>query len=175
MHCYIFFTHYADVTSVAILAVLWLHIFMAIVFIGGSFFIWLVVWPASFRITDDEKMRTRIVGLVAKRFAMFSHASVIVLIPTGLYLAFAWYLPTPGDLFTTLEGMILFAKMIVVAFMYSIVYGNNLYHGKKIMRLSKAGKSEELQRIRKLSHLVSYISLGLMVLIVVLAVALQLY
>ena len=71
--------------------------------------------------------------------------------------------------------MILFAKMIVVAFMYSIVYGNNLYHGKKIMRLSKAGKSEELQRIRKLSHLVSYISLGLMVLIVVLAVALQLY
>ena len=39
--------------------VLAIHIFFAILFVGGSFFIWLVVWPASYEITDDEKERTR--------------------------------------------------------------------------------------------------------------------
>ena len=66
------------------LIILWIHIFTAIFFIGGSFFIWLVVYPESFKITDDEKLRTRIVGRIGKRFAVFTNASIIILILTGL-------------------------------------------------------------------------------------------
>ena len=158
-----------------ILVLLWIHIFFAIIFIGGSYFMWLVLWPASFKVSDDEKQRTRFVGVVAKRFAYFSHTSLLILVVTGLILAFGWYLPQPSDLITTLPGHILLSKMIVVAAMIGIVYGNNLYHGKRIMRLSKEGKKEELQKLRRKSHILSFISLGLMALIVVLAVALQIY
>lgn len=136
---------------------------------------WLVLWPASFKVTDEEKQRTRFVGVVAKRFAYFSHASLLILVVSGLVLAFAWYLPQPSDLFTTLSGHILLAKMITVAAMIFIVYGNNLYHGKRIMRLSREGKKEELQKLRRTSHVLSFASLGLMALIVVLAAALQVY
>ena len=158
-----------------ILALLWIHIFFAIIFIGGSYFMWLVLWPASFKVSDDEKQRTRFVGVVAKRFAYFSHASLLILIVTGLILSFDWYLPQPADLTTTLPGNILLSKIIVVAAMIAIVYGNNMYHGKRIMKLSREGKKEELQKLRRMSHILSFISLGLMAVIVVLAVALQIY
>ncbi|MCL4451851.1 MAG: CopD family protein [Candidatus Thermoplasmatota archaeon] len=158
-----------------ILVLLWIHIFFAIIFIGGSYFMWLVLWPASFKVSDDEKQRTRFVGVVAKRFAYFSHTSLLILVVTGLILAFGWYLPQPSDLITTLPGHILLTKMIVVAAMIGIVYVNNLYHGKRIMRLSREGKKEELQKLRRKSHILSFISLGLMALIVILAVALQIY
>ncbi len=155
--------------------ILWIHIFMAIIFIGGSYFMWLVVWPSSFKISEDEKQRTKIVGNIAKRFAYFSHATLLILVITGLILAFGWYLPEPSDLFTTISGHILLAKMIVVATMIIIVYGNNLYHGKRIMRLSREGKKEELNKLRKMSHFMSYTSLALMALITILAVSLQIY
>ena len=92
------------------LIILWIHIFTAIIFIGGSFFIWLVVYPESFKITDDEKLRTRIVGRIGKRFAylfmtyqVFSFQSLqegsdcsagdrgpIPLYPSGKFISIHW-------------------------------------------------------------------------------------
>lgn len=154
--------------------ILFLHIFFAIIFVGGSFFIWIVVWPASYEITDDEKERTRIVGRIAKRFAIFTHVSLFILIVTGIYNA-TWYLGTFSALFDTTGGNILLAKIIVVGVDILIIYSNNLYHGKKIMRLAKEGKLEEVRKIRKVTHLFSFISLALLIVIVVLATSLQFY
>lgn len=154
--------------------VLMIHIFFAILFIGGSFFIWLVVWPASYELTDNERERTRIVGKIAKRFAYFTHISVAVLIVTGIYNAY-WYIGSVSNLFYTVGGQILFAKIVVVGLDLLIIYTNNLYHGKKIMRLASEGKLEEVARIRKITHLFSFISLFLLIVIVILAVSLQFY
>lgn len=156
------------------LIVLWIHLFFAIIFIGGSFFIWFVVWPASYQITDDEKFRTRIVGKIAKRFAYFTHVSIGILVVTGLYNA-TWYLPSPADLFTTTGGKLLFIKSVLVVVVVIMIYVNNLYHGKKIMRLAEEKKFDEMKRIRKRTHLFSYTSLGLLLVITVLAVAMQFY
>ncbi|MGP6219721.1 CopD family protein [Caldiplasma sukawensis] len=155
--------------------ILSIHVLFAVIFIGGSLFIWLVVYPESFKITDDEKLRTRIVGLIGKRFAFFTNLSIIILILTGIYNA-TWYLNyNIMELFSTPGGNILLAKIIVVAIMLVIMYGNNLYHGKRIMKLAKEGKMEELRRLRRFSHLLSYITLGLEVLIIFLAVSLQFF
>lgn len=156
------------------LVILCIHLFFAIIFIGGSFFIWFVVWPASFDVTDDEKLRTRMVGKIAKRFAYFTHISLVTLIITGLYNA-TWYLPARSDLFTTTGGLLLFSKAILVVLAVVIIYVNNLYHGKKIMRLSEERKFDEMKRIRKRTHLFSYLSLGLLFAITVLAAAMQFY
>lgn len=154
--------------------ILFIHIFFAIIFVGGSFFIWLVVWPASYGLTDDEKERTRIVGRIAKRFALFTHISLAVLIVTGIYNA-TWYLRSPSGLFDTTGGNILLAKVIVVGVDIVLIYANNLYHGKKIMRLAREGKLEEVRKIRKVTHMFSFISLALLIVIVLLATMLQFY
>ncbi len=154
--------------------VLAVHIFFAILFIGGSFFIWLVVWPASYEITDDEKERTRIVGRIAKRFALFTHISLGILIITGIYNA-TWYLGSVSALFDTTGGKLLLAKIIVVGVDILIIYTNNLYHGKKITRLAREGKLEEVRKIRRVTHLFSFISLALLIVIVALATSLQFF
>ncbi len=158
------------------LIILWIHIFTAIIFIGGSFFIWLVVYPESFKITDDEKLRTRIVGRIGKRFAVFTNASIIILILTGLYNA-TWYLGPDfiNALLYTSGGQILFVKGIVVVAMVLLMYANNMYHGKRIMKMAQEGDMEGLKKLRKTSHLLSYITLLLMVVITILAVALQFF
>ncbi len=83
--------------------VLWIHIFCAIIFVGGSFFMWLVLWPASFKVTQDERERTLMVGRVAKRFAYFTHVTIATLVVTGIYNA-TWYLGGNYDLLATEGG-----------------------------------------------------------------------
>ncbi|MHB1492398.1 MAG: CopD family protein [Thermoplasmataceae archaeon] len=158
------------------LIILWIHVFTAIFFVGGSFFIWLVVYPASFKITDDEKLRTKIVGRIGKEFAAFTNVSIIILILTGLYNA-TWYLGNDFtyDLLNTESGQILLVKGIFVVAMVLLMYGNNIYHGKRIMKMSQEGDLEGLKRLRKTSHLLSYITLALMMIITILAVALGFY
>ncbi|MDG7001005.1 MAG: CopD family protein [Nitrososphaerota archaeon] len=152
------------------LAVLWLHLFAAIIFIGGSFFIWLVVWPASYDITSNEAERTKIVGKIAKRFAYFTHASIVTLVLSGIYLAF--YVSSPAGLLSTFVGNLLLTKITVVIVMIALMYFNNLYHGKKIMKLASQGKLDEVKRVRRLTHIASYVTLALLILITILGAAL---
>ncbi|MCL4323198.1 MAG: CopD family protein [Candidatus Thermoplasmatota archaeon] len=155
--------------------ILWIHVFSSIIFVGGSFFIWVVVVPASYRITDDEKFRTRIVGLVGKQFAMITNITLAVLIITGIYNA-TWYLNYDySALFNTPGGNILLVKIVLVGAMILIMYGNNMYHGKRIMEMAREGKMEELRKLRKWSHMLSYVTLGLMVAITFAAVSLEFY
>lgn len=155
--------------------VLWIHILSAIFFVGGSFFIWVVVIPASYKITDDEKLRTRIVGLIGKQFALFTDITLIILIITGIYNS-TWYLNyNINALFDTTGGRILFIKIILVGAMILLMYGNNIYHGKRLMQMAREGRMEELRKLRKWSHRLSYVTLGLMLAIVFAAVSLQFY
>jgi uncharacterized membrane protein len=53
--------------------------------------------------------------------------------------------------------------------MYSIMYGNNLWHGKLIPKLAEQGKFDDLKRVRKITHVLSFITVALMVIIVLIA------
>ncbi len=153
-------------------AVLWIHLFTSTVFVGGSFFIWLVVWPASYGITDDEAERTKIVGKIAKRFALFTHISVVILALSGTYLA------APTLLTGSVSGperAVLLVKIGLVVAMIALMYANNIYHGRKIMRLAAEGKLDEVRKVRRLTHLASYITLALMLAITVLGAILVSY
>lgn len=151
--------------------VLWVHLFSAVVLVGGSFFIWFIVWPASFQFAANEAERTKAVGRIAKRFSYFTHGSLIALVPSGLYLA-APYLTSPSMLSSTLEGQILLAKVVIVGSAIILIYTNNIYHGRKIMRLVAQGRMEDLKRVRRTTHVASYVTLGLLIVITMLGVAL---
>ncbi|MEM3313532.1 MAG: hypothetical protein QXT48_04065, partial [Thermoplasmatales archaeon] len=91
---------------------------------------------------------------------------------TGLLLV-ALYYPVYfyniGYAIRTRWGYILTIKIITVVAMYSIMYGNNLWHGKLIPKLAEAGNFEELKKVRKISHMLSFITVALMIAIVLIA------
>ena len=86
-----------SVTQFLNVIVLWVHLFSAVLFVGGSFFMWLVIVPASHLITSDESERTRIVGKIARSFGNLTNPLIVVLVVTGLYNA-TWYLPSANGL-----------------------------------------------------------------------------
>jgi uncharacterized membrane protein len=144
---------------------------MAVLFVGGSFFMWIVVLPASRLITKDESERTRIIGKMARAFGNLTNPVLILLLITGLYNA-TWYLQSPTGLFEY-PGTILLGKMILVLILLVLIYVHNVYFGKKIVRLAEERKLEDLKALRRKSRLVSAANLSLMILILFLAVMLQ--
>ncbi len=153
-------------------AILWVHLFSAVLFVGGSFFFWLVLEPVSHRIVTDEAARTVLIGRLARRFGQFTTPLLILLILTGLYNA-SWYLPSLSDPLATLPGQVLVLKAVVVAALVVLIYVHGLYFGRRISRLARAGDVDGLRRIRRKSRVVSYVNLGLMLVVLALAVALQ--
>ena len=161
------------------LIVLYIHIVAAIIFVGGSLFIWLAFLPALRDLSDD--IRNQVVVRVTRRFGRVVDASLVVLILTGIYNA-TWYLD--GYNFNTLGAKILLAKTILVALMIFTIYFNNIYFGRKIsatvrqMRAAADQKQKEtlnakLASIRRTSHIISYLNIALMLTVILLAVMLQ--
>lgn len=153
-------------------AVLSVHLFSAVLFVGGSFFMWIVVVPASHSLTSDEQERTRAVGTIARRFAKIVNPALAVLILTGIYNV-TWYLPSMGDVLTSYAGRLLLVKVSAVVLLIFLLYLSNVYFGKRITKLAREGRLEELKSLRKRSRLVSFANLGLMLFILLLVALMQ--
>lgn len=154
--------------------VLGIHLFSAVLFVGGSFFIWLVVEPASYAAVPDESARTVLMGRVARRFGRLVTPLLVVLVASGLYNA-SWYLPHGTGWLATTAGRLLAAKSVAVVVLIALVYVHGRYFGPRIVALARAGRTDELKAVRRLSRKVAYANLGLMVLVLALAVLLQNY
>ena len=152
---------------------LWAHLFSAVLFVGGSFFMWLVVVPASRTITENEAERTEIVGKIARRFGKITTHILAVLILTGIYNAF-WYLPSMAALYGTYSGQLLLVKIFLVLFLLIFIYLHNVYFGKRIINLASQKDVEGLNKLRKRSRVVSALNLLLMVAILIVATMMQL-
>lgn len=152
--------------------ILWVHLVSAVVFVGGSFFMWMVLVPASYKLTTDESERTRIVGRIAKQFGNIVNPSLAILVATGLY-NMTWYLGSLSDLLDSYAGHLLLAKILTVVVLVVMLYVSNVHYGRKIVRLAREGKMEELKALRRTSKLISFTNLGLMALILLLVALMQ--
>ncbi|MCL4399015.1 hypothetical protein M1293_00680 [Candidatus Parvarchaeota archaeon] len=147
-------------------SILWAHLFSAILFIGGSFFMWIVLVPSLKQM--EEPQRTLMMGRISKRFAKLTGILLFILVSTGLYNAMIYlsgrfYIPSSRFLLVVLMAS---ATVILI----TLLYGPGRYFGKKIVRLAKEGKLQELNNTRKKSRIVSIVNLSLMVFISVVAV-----
>ncbi|MHB1908466.1 MAG: CopD family protein [Nitrososphaerales archaeon] len=160
--------------SILDIAILWIHLFSAVIFVGGSFFIWLVVMPASHLFAKDEAERTQIIGKIAKQFGKITNPTLVVLILSGIYNA-TWYLPSFNSLlaFQNYGAQVLLVKVVLVAVLVVLIYVHGVYYGRKIVALAQNHDIEGLKAVRRKSRLVSIANLVLMVLILLLAVMLQ--
>lgn len=150
--------------------ILWLHLFSATFFVGGSFFFWFVIIPVSHLLTSDESGRTQIIGKIAKRFGKTIHLTLAILILTGLFNA-SWYVSSARSLLSY-PGTIFLTKIVLVIVLIVLIYVHNVYFGRKITRAAKDRNIVELRRIRR-SRLISAANLFLMAVILLLAVLMQ--
>lgn len=137
------------------------HVFAAALLLGGSFFIWVVVVPASRDFGVGEAERTRMIGQVARRFGLVVYASLAVLIGTGIPIAVIEF-GTLAALVETASGLLLLVKVILVAAFLVLMYLHNVVYGRQITALAKAGQTEELRRLRRRSRPIAYINLALL-------------
>ena len=144
---------------------------VAAFFVGGSFFFWLVIIPASRFISTDESERTQIVGKIAKVFGKTVTPALIIIVLTGIYNA-SWYLSSIQDLLIY-PGTILLTKIILVMVLLILIYVHNVYFGKRITAFAKERNIEGLKRIRKTSRKISAANLIIMAAILFLAVLMQ--
>ncbi len=164
-------------TSVSLffnIAILWVHLFCAVLFVGGSFFMWIVVVPASHLLGKDESERTQIVGKIAKEFGRITNPVLAILVLTGIYNA-SWYLPSFTDLFSfdSYGSTVLAIKVVLVIILIVLIYAHGAYYGRKIVKLARERNVEELAAVRKKSRIISFANLALMIAILLLAVMLQ--
>lgn len=147
---------------------LWLHLFSAILFIGGSFFMWIVIVPASKEVISNEAERTIIVAKISKKFARITPMLLITLIATGIINA-TWYLPI-GASFSLYNEYLVIAMVALTSLLILLMYGPGRYYGRMISRLAGEGKVAELKKLRRKSSIISAINLGIMVAITIVAV-----
>ncbi|MCL4404658.1 MAG: hypothetical protein M1544_01910 [Candidatus Marsarchaeota archaeon] len=148
-------------------AFLWLHLFSAILFIGGSFFMWLVLVPGSKDAIHDEAERSTFVAKISKRFARLTWMLLLTLVLTGIINAY-WYLPQ--NRVNPFDTYLVYSMVICTAVLVVLLYGPGRYYGKRISKLAKEKDVEGLKRLRKKSTLISYTNLAIMVLITIIAV-----
>lgn len=155
-----------------LITLIFIHVISAVFLVGSSIFVWVIVWPASSITLTDEKLRTRFMTAMGKKYALYTNITTILLIITGISLIYYVrpdYITNFSASIHTTWGYVLTVKIVAVALMYLILYGNNLWHGKKFPKLAEDGKFDELKRMRKLAHYLSFITVGLMIVIVLIA------
>lgn len=153
-------------------SILFIHVISAIFLVGSSIFVWVIVWPASSKVLTDEKLRTRFLSVMGKSYALWTNVTTVLLIFTGLALVWLFhpsYFTNFSSAITTSWGYVLTVKIVLVTAMYGMLYGNNIWHGKRFPKLAESGKFEELKQMRKISHAFSFITVGLMVVVIVVA------
>ncbi len=151
--------------------ILWLHLVTAMFFVGGSLFVWWVVIPASYRLTQDEERRTEIVATIARVFGRVVGPVIILLVATGIYNA-TWYLNSFGELFRDAKGRTLLAKCLLTLLLLVLIGVHDVYFSRKIRRLAGEKRMVELARVRRWSHVVSAASVVVMAAILILVIVL---
>jgi putative copper resistance protein D len=123
--------------------VLLIHVLAAIVWLGGMFFISLVLAP-SLRKLDPPTKRTEILSVTARRFSLVSWIAILVLLVTGVINAvnhgITIDLISSGKLFSSHFGIILTFKVFLVLIMILISAVHDFILGPQLTKLT------ELQR-----------------------------
>lgn len=116
----------------------WIHILAAILWIGGMFFILLVLLPILRRALPKVE-RTLVLAKAGERFGVLSIVALTMLIVTGYFNAVHRHV-----VWTRLDdsqyGRTLGLKLILVAVVIVVTFVHALYFGRKMTRLAERAK-----------------------------------
>ena len=126
--------------SITPFLVLLIHVVAAIIWLGGMFFISLVLVP-SLRKLEPPIKRTEILSATGRRFSLVSWTAILVLLVTGVINSvnrgITIHIISSGKLFSSQFGMILTIKVSLVLVMILISAIHDFILGPKLIKLSK--------------------------------------
>jgi copper resistance protein D len=143
--------------------VLLIHVLAAIVWLGGMFFISLVLVP-SLRKLEPPIKRTEILSATARRFSLVSWIAILVLLVTGVINSvnrgITIHLISSGKLFSSHFGMILTFKVFLVLVMILISAVHDFILGPKLIKLTEIDRPgpDSMKSLAKKRKLVSWLA-----------------
>jgi uncharacterized membrane protein len=151
-----------------------LHVFAALIWLGGMFFLALVGAPAL-RTVEPPPLRAQLFKVVGERFRTVGWICIIVLLITGLLnLRFrgflSWDMLGSANFWSTLYGKTLAVKLLAVTGMLIIQTVHDFFHGPAASRAAPG--SEEALRMRRAAALMARVSAILGIIVVLAAVRL---
>ena len=118
-----------------------IHVSLAAILVGPQLLMFLAVAPASWLIGDHE-LRTQVVRVIARRFAVLSVVALVGLLLTGLYQL---YNVTPDavreDMTTYRFGMIFMAKMTLFVVLIVMIAVHGAVLGRRMAAVTEAVQS----------------------------------
>jgi copper resistance protein D len=136
--------------------IVYLHLIAAVVWIGGMFFLPLVLVPVVRR--EDARTRALLMSAVGQRFRTVGWVMIAVLLVTGVWNLFNRQIPLAAilspELFRGAWGHVLAAKLALVAAILVLSAVHDFWIGPTSTR---AGQGDDRARAERLRRLASWL------------------
>jgi len=157
------------------------HVLSAMVWLGGMFFLSLVLFPALKKFEPGEK-HTQLISITANRFRKISWIAIAILIITGIFnvlnFGISHEMIVSGDFYTSHLGKMLTLKVSLVIVMIILSASHDFILGPRysvLVRLQKPDKNRlsEIERRRKITSWLARVNIFIAILVVACAVMLS--
>ena len=125
-------------------AILGLHVLGALVWVGGSVALGILVAPTLRRSREASRSDVASVSRAARRLSWVMWPGLALAIVTGLH-NLAWYLPAGYDP-TSAAGQLLTAKFALVVALVGVAGAHTFWAGPRARRLREAEPPQEVPR-----------------------------
>lgn len=157
-----------------------IHVVLATILVGPQVLLFFAVTPASWLIEDDA-LRTQVVRVIARRFAVLAIAAIVGLVITGLFQYYNDAVVPPVVRENVNEyqfGPVFVIKMTLVTALVGLIIIHGVIFARRIAHVTaevQAGRMEryDLEQARRNSLLFSGLMILVSVAIVMLGVALR--
>ncbi len=143
--------------------VVFIHVLSAIVWLGGMFFIALVIVPA-FKNFEPKEIKTEIISLSATRFRKIGWIAMIILLITGILnignRGITFEMISSGSFYSSTFGkvlvfkLILFFTMIILSAIYDFILGPRYTRSALI----KPSNPDSIAKLNKKRNVISWLA-----------------
>ena len=138
-----------------------IHVLATIIWLGGMFFIAIVMVPVLRRLEPPQK-RIEVLSATATRFRVVSWITIIVILVTGVLNAInrgvTLQAISTGELFSTYFGKILALKLILVLAMLVLSAIHDFILGPRLIELLNSGNPDSFTKLQKNRRYVSWLA-----------------
>jgi len=138
-----------------------IHVLATIIWLGGMFFIAIVMVPVLRRLEPPQK-RIEVLSATATRFRMVSWIAILVILITGVLNAVNRGVTlkaiSNGEFFSSYFGKILILKLILVLAMLVLSAIHDFILGPRLIELLNSGNPDSFTKLQKNRRYVSWLA-----------------
>ena len=138
-----------------------IHVLAAIIWLGGMFFIAIVIVPVL-RMLEPPQIRIEVLSSTARRFRVVSWIAIIVILVTGVLntvnRGVTLQAISTGELFSTYFGKILALKLTLVFAMLVLSAIHDFILGPRLIELLNSNNPDSFTKLQKNRRCVSWLA-----------------